>query len=60
MLKDMPPDMLALFATQVAIDISKGKDLDDLFLLRNVISQISCVMSTIISQKIDLDKRKGC
>ena len=54
----MPPDMLALFATQIAIDLSRGKSLDDLFLLKNVISQVSCVMSTIISQKIDLDKRK--
>ncbi|MCI5797728.1 MAG: hypothetical protein MR024_03835 [Firmicutes bacterium] len=58
MLKDMPPDKLALFATQIAIDISRGKELDDLFLLRTLIGQISCVMSTIISQKIDLDKRK--
>ena len=58
MLKDMPPEKLALFATQLAIDISKGKSLDDLFLLKNVINQVSCVLSTIISQKIDLDKRK--
>ncbi len=54
----MPPDKLALFATQIAIDISRGKELDDLFLLRTLIGQISCVMSTIISQKIDLDKRR--
>ena len=59
MLKDMPPEKLALFATQLAIDISKGKSLDDLFLLKNVINQVSCVLSTIISQKIDLDKRKN-
>ena len=58
MLKDMPPDKLALFATQIAIDMSKNKDLDDLFLLRTIVGQISCVLSTIISQKIDLDKRK--
>mgnify|MGYP006962940727 CR=1 FL=1 len=58
MLKDMPPDKLALFATQIAIDISRGKDLDDLFLIRTIIGQISCVLSTIISQKIDLDKKK--
>lgn len=54
----MPPDKLALFATQIAIDMSKNKDLDDLFLLRTIVGQISCVLSTIISQKIDLDKRK--
>lgn len=58
MLNDLPPDKLALFATQLAIDIAKGKSLDDLFLLRNIVGQISCVLSTIISQKIDLDKRK--
>lgn len=58
MLKDMPPDKLALFATQIAIDISRGKDLNDLFLIRTIIGQISCVLSTIISQKIDLDKEK--
>lgn len=58
MLRDMPPDKLALFATQIAIDISKGKDLDDLFLIRTIIGQMSCVLSTIISQKIDLDKKK--
>lgn len=58
MLKDMPPDKLALFATQIAIDISRGKDLDDLFLIRTIIGQMSCVLSTIISQKIDLDKKK--
>lgn len=54
----MPPDKLALFATQIAIDISRGKDLNDLFLIRTIIGQISCVLSTIISQKIDLDKEK--
>ena len=59
MLKEMPPEKLALFATQLAIDISKGKSLDDLFLLKNVINQVSCVLSTIISQNIDLDKRKN-
>lgn len=53
----MPPEKLALFATQLAIDISKGKCLDDLFLLKNVISQVSCVLSTIISQKIEFDKK---
>lgn len=58
MLRDMPPDKLALFATQIAIDISRGKDLDDLFLIRTIIGQMSCVLSTIISQKIDLDKKK--
>lgn len=58
MLKDMPPDKLALFATQLAIDLSRCKSLDELFLLKNIISQISCVMSTIISQKIELDKNK--
>ena len=58
MLKDMPPDKLALFATQIAIDISRGKDLNDLFLIRTIIVQISCVLSTIISHKIDLDKEK--
>lgn len=57
MLRDMPPEKLALFATQLAIDISKGKCLDDLFLLKNVISQVSCVLSTIISQKIEFDKK---
>ena len=55
----MPPEKLALFATHLSIDISNGKSLDDLFLLKNVINQVSCVLSTIISQKIDLDKRKN-
>ncbi len=57
MLENMPPEKLALFATQIAIDISKNKSIDELCLLRTVIGQISCVISTIISQKIDFDKK---
>lgn len=53
------PEKLALIATQIAIEISKGKSIEQLNTTRNVINQISSVISTIISQRLNdkLDKK---
>lgn len=57
MLENMPPEKLALFATQIAIEISKNKSLEELYLVRTLINQVSCDLSTIITQKIDFDRK---
>lgn len=52
-MENCSPEKLALIATQIAIEISKGKTLEQLNVVRNVINQISSVISTIITQKIN-------
>ncbi len=53
------PEKLALIATQIAIEISKGKSIEQLNTIKNVINQISSVLSTIICERINekFDKR---
>ena len=56
MLKNLSPEKLAILATEIAIDISKNKDIDDIYLIKTIMSQISDVLSTIINQRINLKK----
>lgn len=56
MFKNLSPEKLAILATEIAIDISKNKDIDDIYLIKTIISQISDVLSTIINQRINLKK----
>ncbi len=51
------PEKIALVATQIAIEMSKGKSIEELNLIKSIASQISCVLHTIISQRIIDEKR---
>ncbi|MGN0748335.1 MAG: hypothetical protein ACI4L1_01480 [Christensenellales bacterium] len=59
-MKNCPPEKLAFLATQIAIEISRGKDISQLNLIKTVVGQISCVLQTIICQRVnqDCDKKK--
>ena len=52
-MKNCSPEKLAIIATQIAIEISKGKDIDELNLIKCLIGQVSSVISTIILQRIN-------
>ncbi|MBO4412573.1 MAG: hypothetical protein J5779_00990 [Clostridia bacterium] len=56
MLKNISPEKLAILATEIAIDISKNKEIEDIYLIKTIMSQISDVLSTIINQRINLKK----
>lgn len=59
-MEKMSPEQITLLSTSIALDISKGKSIAELNVLRNVASQISCCLLTIISQKTlnDIDNQK--
>lgn len=57
MLENLSPENLAILATEIAIDISKNKGIDDIYLIKVLMSQISDVLSTIVNQRINLDKK---
>ncbi len=52
-MKDCSPEKLALIATQIAIEISRGKNIDQLNTIKCLINQVSSVISTIILQRIN-------
>ncbi len=55
-MKNCSHEKLVLIATQIALEISKGKSIAELNLIKSVVNQISCVLQTVISQKISDDK----
>lgn len=55
---DISPEKLVLLATQVAIEISKGKSIDEINLARNIASQISASLQVIVSQKLIIEKNE--
>jgi hypothetical protein len=50
---------VAILATQIAIEIAKGKDIDEINLYKSVASQISSVLQVIISQRF-VNKKNDC
>lgn len=48
---------MVLLATQVAIEISKGKSIDEINLARNIASQISAALQVIVSQRLIIEKK---
>lgn len=50
---------LVLFATSIAMQLARGLSLDELEDLRCLINQVSCSISTLISQKCNCQKRKN-
>lgn len=57
MLNNLSPEKLALLATEIAIEISKNKEIDDIYLIKTLMNQISDVLSTIINQRLNLHKK---
>jgi hypothetical protein len=55
----IPPERVAILATQIAIEIAKGKDIDEINLYKSVASQISSVLQVIISQRF-VNKKNDC
>ena len=52
-MKNCSPEKLALLATQIAIELSKGKDITEINVIKSVANQICCVLQTIISERIN-------
>lgn len=59
MKKCISPEKIAILATQIAIELAKGKDIDEINLYRNIASQISSVLQVIISQRF-INKKNDC
>ncbi len=54
----LSPEQLAFLATSIAVDLAKNKDIEEIGLIRTVLSQISATLATIINQKCNQDKNK--
>jgi hypothetical protein len=54
---DISPEKMVLLATQVAIEISKDKNIEEINLARNIASQISSALQVILSQRLIIEKR---
>lgn len=50
---------LVLFATSIAMQLARGLSLEELEDLRCLINQVSCSISTLISEKHNCLKRKN-
>lgn len=51
-MKNCSGEKIALIATQIAIEISKGKNIAELNLIKSVVGQISCTLQTIITKRL--------
>ena len=52
-MKNCSPEKLALLATEIAIELSRGKDITEINVIKSVANQICCVLQTIISERIN-------
>lgn len=60
-MENCSPEKLALISTQIALELSKGKTIPQLNLIKSVLTQISATMQTIISKKLCEDQEnKHC
>lgn len=57
-MKNCSPEKLAIIATQIAVEISKGKSISEINVIKSVVGQISCVLQTIACQKQCIDNCK--
>lgn len=55
----VPPEKMALLATQIAIEIAKGKSIEEIHLARNMASQISSALQVIVSQRL-INEKHDC
>lgn len=53
-MKNCSPEKLAILATQIAIEMSRDKDISEINLLKTLTGQICSVLQTIVLQKINL------
>lgn len=60
-MENCSPEKLALISTQIALELSRGKTISQLNLIKSVLTQISATMQTIISKKLSEDQEnKHC
>ena len=52
-MKNCSPEKLSLFATEIAIELSRGKDITEIGVIKSVLNQICAVLQTIVSQRIN-------
>lgn len=52
-MKNCSPEKLALLATEIAIELSRGKDITEINVIKSLVNQVGCVLQTIISQRIN-------
>lgn len=55
-MENCSPEKLALISTQIALELSRGKTISQLNLIKSVLTQISATMQTIISKKLCEDQ----
>lgn len=55
-MKELTPAEVAYIATTLALELAKCKDIDELTITRNIVTQISSTLQTIISQKLLCEK----
>ncbi|MDD4110638.1 MAG: hypothetical protein PHS54_03695 [Clostridia bacterium] len=54
----IPPERMVQLATQIAIELAKGKDIEEINLARNIASLISSALQVILSQRC-INERKN-
>lgn len=54
----IPPERMVQLATQIAIELAKGKDAEEINLARNIASLISSTLQVILCQRILNEKHK--
>lgn len=56
-MKNCSPEKLAIIATQIAVELARGKDVLEINVIKSVVGQISCALQTIVCQRINLEKK---
>ena len=54
----LSPEELVFLSNALALKLSEGKTAEEIFVLRNIFSQVSQTLFSVASQKQFLDKRK--
>ena len=56
-MENVPPERLVLLASQIAIEIAKGKGVEEINLARSMATQVASALQVILSQRLINEKR---
>lgn len=54
---NLSPEQLTFLATSIAVELTKDKDIDEISVLKSVISQVCDSINTIVAQRCLLEKK---
>lgn len=56
-MENLSPEQVAFLATSIAVDLAKGKDIEEINLIKTIANQVCATLSTICTQRFLLEEK---